>query len=496
MKRALFGFLMYSLVVHGAESYHVFTDTQGRELKAKIVSFNASKGNIGLEREDGKTFKVSPNLFSEADQDYINKWIAAGRVLSDDNLRVSFKKKSEPADEKATSQTTGFDGEAVHYEVTMENRSGEPIENLEIEYRYFITVAYKAKGREDVVRSVCGKKTLARIDAMSSMTFATDAATYGERIKQVAVYVSQRFTGYDEATISDEDLEGIWLKISGPELDGEPVVRDVFYPAGLEKKVVWGEALSPRMERAFQRGVAVSTTELQTWLVEDLRELDKATEEAQMREISKVIDMYYDEQVDGSGYCGIIIAMGFYRKGLYDLAVYWMEKNQLVQEGAATYTRDLLLSELYATASSVANGARALELANRARDTQGGNPGAWLWSVLAKAYARSGRFDQAVECQTKAIEKLSKTYQERYQAFFERCLECYRSGRPYDLDPADPCCWIYRIRLTSKALQEQEKTQRANGEPVTHVYLWPDQQPEEGGNTRYLSQMSVSLFVE
>ena len=72
--------------------YHSFTDLEGRKLEAKILSFDNRSGKIELERQDGKTFKVKPSLFSESDQDYILKWITANQVLSEENLRISFRK--------------------------------------------------------------------------------------------------------------------------------------------------------------------------------------------------------------------------------------------------------------------------------------------------------------------------------------------------------------------------------------------------------------------
>ena len=182
-----------------------------------------------------------------------------------------------------------------HFEVTVNNRSKHPVENLKIEYRYFITVDDKKRGERQ--RLVPGRAVIERIDPSSSITFTTTPVSFGERIRSVAVYDgSRRLSGYDEKTISDEELEGIWMKMSGPDLEGEPVVRDVFYPTDLEGEVAWGEPISPYMEQALHRGLPVSYNEHQAWVIKDLRALDQTVDVDRMREISKGIELYFEEE--------------------------------------------------------------------------------------------------------------------------------------------------------------------------------------------------------
>ena len=49
-------------------------------------------GKLLLERSDGQRSWVRPDIFSDANQQYIREWILADRVLSEDKLRVKLKK--------------------------------------------------------------------------------------------------------------------------------------------------------------------------------------------------------------------------------------------------------------------------------------------------------------------------------------------------------------------------------------------------------------------
>ncbi|MBN2162838.1 MAG: tetratricopeptide repeat protein [Pontiellaceae bacterium] len=459
-----------------ADTFRTFTDVKGREIHAKIISFDAMKGKLEVEREDGNCVWVAPAIFSEADQAYIKKWIEADLMLSKNTLRISFKKKSESVDAKPDSESDEFDGAAVHFEVTVNNRSKQPIENLEIEYRYFITVDDKERG--ELQRIVPGSTVIERIDPSASITFSTKPVTFGERIRSVAVYdVSRRLSGYDEKTISDEELEGVWLKICGPDLEGEPVVRDVFYPADMEGEVAWGEPISPYMEQAMQRGHPLNYDELQAWVIKDLQLLEQTTDVGRMREISEGIEFYFEDK--GYQSCAMAIGTGFYRKGLYDLAAFWMEKKNAIT-GGYPY---LVLAELYASAPGICDGKKALEYVNQALESNVVEASAWTLSVQARVYARSGQFEKAVEYQHQALAKLSEWNKERYEAFFTRCLELYKAGAPYDLNADDPCCWQYLVRLKKKSQKESAGEQDD---------LWPDDSKENP----YLCRMSIRIQGE
>ena len=56
------------------EPLRIFTNKSGRTIEARIVSSEGSK--VTIARKDGKSFTIALNSLSEADQDYIQTWIA------------------------------------------------------------------------------------------------------------------------------------------------------------------------------------------------------------------------------------------------------------------------------------------------------------------------------------------------------------------------------------------------------------------------------------
>lgn len=77
------------------ETYHSFTDKEGRSIQAKIIKFDSQSMRVTLERENRKVATVPLDIFSEADQEYIRSWSPSPVVEED--------KKNQP-EHSLTSQ--------------------------------------------------------------------------------------------------------------------------------------------------------------------------------------------------------------------------------------------------------------------------------------------------------------------------------------------------------------------------------------------------------
>ncbi len=457
--------------------YREFSDMQGRVIKAKIVEFDSVKGKLLIEREGGKQVWVRPSVFSEPDQDYIKEWFAAEQVLSEKNLRITLKKQNDAVHEKESDRDCAFDGEALRFEVTLENRTEDPIENLKIKYRIFIAVEDKTVDGEDYTRPVSGELVVEHIAAASSVAVLTESATYGKRTGTIEVVYSNkktRITDTEEKVISDEELIGIWLKVIGPEIGGEAVVRDVCFPESLMKKVEWGEDLSSRVEQALQRGPAAGRIEFDRRMSECFEELLDVSDAEQLREISNMSEVLYDSILDPSGTWAANIAVGLYHKGLYDLAANWM--NRPAEGLPNPVFRTWVLAELYASAPVVCDGSKAVaQVQTGLERSEGRELDAWKLNVMACAYARDGQFEKAVQYQEQALAKLDEYYKKRYQESFERRLKLYQAGTPYDLDVTDPLCWCYNVKILKRAGTGQDQSEDQGAQP--NEYLWPENNP-------------------
>ncbi|MEM1295813.1 MAG: hypothetical protein AAGH89_10645 [Verrucomicrobiota bacterium] len=62
-------------VAQAEDEFHLFTNTKGQEMEAKIV--DVKSGKVTIERRDGRSFMVDATMFVAADQEMIAAWAAA-----------------------------------------------------------------------------------------------------------------------------------------------------------------------------------------------------------------------------------------------------------------------------------------------------------------------------------------------------------------------------------------------------------------------------------
>jgi hypothetical protein len=213
-----------------AEEYRIFTSADGRMIQAKILMFNPVRKKIQLERDDGQKVWVEPGIFSGKDQDYIRGWIKASEFLQNSKLRITIDKHKK---------SEGKKGDNVYYTIAFDNRTDMTYRNLKIEYRFYI----EGKGYERRVvkdRVVSGSLLPGQKKTMQTKMelMVEEYETYTE-----TSYDSQGF--YDPVTykkkVRDDDARGVWFRISGPELEGKPLIRDSWFPSDLNKRVSWVE---------------------------------------------------------------------------------------------------------------------------------------------------------------------------------------------------------------------------------------------------------------
>ncbi len=238
-----------------AQSYRSFTDSQGRTIKARIVSYDATKGRINIERqEDEQCFWVSPDSFSAENRRYITEWITANQILSEDNLEITLKKKKLATvkvnmDENCSPrETEGQKGETICYQVTLRNRSDKPIENIRMEYRFYVMEDHVDENKEEIIRELYTENEIVEIigpgKAHSFNTIDETIVNHYKRAKPADA--GPTTYEYDCIKTSEEVLLGFWLRIYGPKVDGEPCIRDVCDPEDFREKRTWSGLARPK----------------------------------------------------------------------------------------------------------------------------------------------------------------------------------------------------------------------------------------------------------
>ena len=221
-----------SVAGSGQDEFRAFTSVDGRTIEARIVVYDAKKGMLQIERRGKRKIWVTPNVFSKKDQQYINEWIVASAFLSNSNLRISLQKKSTGSVGRS-GESFGTDKNQVHklhFEVKVRNNSRNSMHRLKIEYYYYVRT--KAEGREDTIcMGLSGSINIGTLEAAQGKTYRTDTLRLETQYRKYGN--SGNYEELNWKISSEEELLGIVVRISGPEVEGKALYRDVVWPSGL-----------------------------------------------------------------------------------------------------------------------------------------------------------------------------------------------------------------------------------------------------------------------
>ncbi|MDF7798030.1 tetratricopeptide repeat protein [Pontiellaceae bacterium B1224] len=428
--------------------FRAFTAKDGRTLEARIVEYDAKRGRIQIERRGAGKVWVTPDVFGEADQAYIKEWIAASAFLADTSLRVSMDKQIT---DRFGSKKDLREGNRVLYEVSVKNNSQQALEGSRVEYRYFLKRVAE-DDRPEGARTISGSLELAAIEPTRTVKLKTSPADVVERYSKTVVYNTVNGVTTTDTTINDEwkdELQGIWIRIYGPDVGGTPLFRDFTEPDDLIEEVEWGEADSPYVEKMKVRGWAVSGPEYSTWLEEAFAEVKEAPDEERAREIAEAFEAFYDPEHKWSS----LLATAFYYKEFDEQCVLCAD---MILESKENSSVRVMLVDLLSSSPSpaVQNGERAVEHALALSEESSPNDVAVL-DLLARAYARNGQFALAQKTQEQAIESLKRTPErrrKRYLESFKSRLKLYANGQPYTRGEQDVRLWeaFYTINKVSQ----------------------------------------------
>lgn len=131
----------------GIGAFHSFTDKQGRNLKARVVSVASDRKSMVIADESGATFPLEITKLSLDDQQYLKKWIATQPMLSNFRLRVDIEKISAKTSERVKSGNYRMVSEYPAYRIKVTNLSRDSLENAVVEY--YIVKREKVRIYED-----------------------------------------------------------------------------------------------------------------------------------------------------------------------------------------------------------------------------------------------------------------------------------------------------------------------------------------------------------
>jgi len=218
------------------EGFHIFTDTQGRAINARIVSYDVRKETILMQMENGRQGKIPLDTLSAADKEYVRMWQVGRDFLNERVLKVSAKRKSEANEQK--SDKVGVVTRKVEnygYELLLENKSEMEFPKVEMQYCIYYEQEEGVTGKNECKQGVyCGTESLGNLPAGSKRELKT---------RPVLIYKAELDSGwyYTSGTDSSQDGEvhGIWVRFTMELPGGDKVVRDFSLPDSIPNGHQW-----------------------------------------------------------------------------------------------------------------------------------------------------------------------------------------------------------------------------------------------------------------
>ena len=221
---ALICFLAGMIVQADSNGYQELTDQSGRSLQVKLLKYDDVKKQLLIQTENGRQAWVPVTIFSDESAVYVRRWIETDRILSDKSLCVTVRKR--------------LDDDRLHYELTLENRSGNALPSLKADYVIYVRQDGR-NGTKDQMRYVGGKLEIDAIPIREKVKLETKSTA----MKKSSSRILDGGQSSDTMTLSEDKPLGIWIKIYGPLIDGVPCERDICFPTDLNEKVSWAEHL-------------------------------------------------------------------------------------------------------------------------------------------------------------------------------------------------------------------------------------------------------------
>ena len=198
-------------------------------MEARIT--HTSGTDVYIERSDGVTAKVNLEIFSEADQQYINEW-SLNELLSDDIFDVRFRQKISD-ENKYTENRIIHEEYSVHYDLVITNNDRDnDLNNIRVEYlilKFEDAIAAEEKNDGEVKRI---KKTITHdtIKAREEIQLQT------EKFAMLETQLTPGTVWKNGGIRNSKDVvRGIWVKV----YVGEKLVAEASKPKNMMRKQSW-----------------------------------------------------------------------------------------------------------------------------------------------------------------------------------------------------------------------------------------------------------------
>lgn len=211
------------------------TSRDGRTIEVEIISYDGD--DVRLKRADtGQVFTLPISTFSDADQRALRaeakeaasrpKPVPAGSVQIELS-RVMF------SSEKRDSIGVVYTHEQWGYNITINNRSGPPLENLRAEYILLMepNPHHTAPSDRNKLKRTTGKESIEPLATGARTQFRTSSI---EAVK-VAIKDGWVWSDAERNRTTRDKLYGVWVRI----FRGNELIAEATTPAGIVQRERW-----------------------------------------------------------------------------------------------------------------------------------------------------------------------------------------------------------------------------------------------------------------
>lgn len=251
------------------DEWHHLQDSNGKSVKAQIISYDSTDDTVEIQRADDKRFKVNLSIFSEETQNEIRAWGYGYEFYETLQISVDTRQLDAP-DIDFGKKYTAFEIDHIGYQIKLENPSETTFSNIEIIYcLYYRQLERYTGGRRLIEDGVtCGQFKVDSVEPGSNHDLTTDTILlYYDRSGDKDIMQQTELFGRERYRLEDArgDVVGLRVRIIAMSPSGEKLMREHCTPPSLRKYTQWTTTsrftplnLEQEKRKQLQKGILIN----------------------------------------------------------------------------------------------------------------------------------------------------------------------------------------------------------------------------------------------
>jgi hypothetical protein len=229
--------------------------SEGAEQGIEVLRYTPQTKKFVILDASGERVKVSVDAVAGKDRDVLLAWLEENEDLTmERSLAVQVEAQVRQLTTNAVPAGVTMQKKREHsYLLSLKNITDLSIKGLRVEYRYFISATNSATGQDGTVETgvdtgsimtnppqMGGKLIVDDMEEGQTFIFNTGAVELSGEYKKAKV-MDLFGSSYQDVALREEQVIGVWVKLSGSKSDGTLISQDVCVPRSLKQKVSWSD---------------------------------------------------------------------------------------------------------------------------------------------------------------------------------------------------------------------------------------------------------------